>query len=145
MSIEKAHRSRPRTPPPGKYFGPPKQDKFSYPPCLTQLTKTPEDDPGGNVTPVFREQPLRVGSSSGEHVMQSTVASAEPHVSKTPLFDHSNIKLNHARNMPRQTEKSRSKLWMSRTISQDLTVNDEVLLKERLCAIGKRRLCLGRR
>lgn len=30
LSIEKARRSRPRTPTPGKYFGPPKRGKFSY-------------------------------------------------------------------------------------------------------------------
>jgi hypothetical protein len=29
LSIEKARRSRPRTPTPGKYFGPPKRGKFS--------------------------------------------------------------------------------------------------------------------
>lgn len=28
LSIEKARRSRPRTPTPGKYFGPPKRGKF---------------------------------------------------------------------------------------------------------------------
>jgi transformer-2 protein len=47
LSIEKARRSRPRTPTPGKYFGPPKRGKHSQPNCLTQLTKTPEDDPRG--------------------------------------------------------------------------------------------------
>lgn len=31
LSIEKARRSRPRTPTPGKYFGPPKRGKPSYP------------------------------------------------------------------------------------------------------------------
>lgn len=31
LSIEKARRSRPRTPTPGKYFGPPKRGKSSYP------------------------------------------------------------------------------------------------------------------
>jgi transformer-2 protein len=45
LSIEKARRSRPRTPTPGKYFGPPKRGKFPTTPYLTQLTKTPEDDP----------------------------------------------------------------------------------------------------
>lgn len=30
LSIEKARRSRPRTPTPGKYFGPPKRGKFSF-------------------------------------------------------------------------------------------------------------------
>jgi transformer-2 protein len=44
LSIEKARRSRPRTPTPGKYFGPPKRGKNSQSPCLTQLTKTLEDD-----------------------------------------------------------------------------------------------------
>ncbi|KAL8848435.1 MAG: hypothetical protein Q9221_006542 [Calogaya cf. arnoldii] len=32
LSIEKARRSRPRTPTPGKYFGPPKRDDFRGPP-----------------------------------------------------------------------------------------------------------------
>ena len=32
LSIEKARRSRPRTPTPGKYFGPPKRGKFSMAP-----------------------------------------------------------------------------------------------------------------
>lgn len=32
LSIEKARRARPRTPTPGKYFGPPKRGK-TYPPC----------------------------------------------------------------------------------------------------------------
>jgi len=45
LSIEKARRSRPRTPTPGKYFGPPKRGKQFLTPCFTQLTKTPEDDP----------------------------------------------------------------------------------------------------
>ena len=30
LSIEKARRSRPRTPTPGKYFGPPKRGKSNY-------------------------------------------------------------------------------------------------------------------
>jgi RNA recognition motif. (a.k.a. RRM, RBD, or RNP domain) len=34
LSIEKARRSRPRTPTPGKYFGPPKRGKF----CLTSAS-----------------------------------------------------------------------------------------------------------
>ncbi|PSS16870.1 hypothetical protein M430DRAFT_249662 [Amorphotheca resinae ATCC 22711] len=36
LSIEKARRSRPRTPTPGKYFGPPKRGKHSlFPVCYT--------------------------------------------------------------------------------------------------------------
>ena len=31
LSIEKARRARPRTPTPGKYFGPPKRGKFTAP------------------------------------------------------------------------------------------------------------------
>lgn len=31
LSIEKARRSRPRTPTPGKYFGPPKRGKYFTP------------------------------------------------------------------------------------------------------------------
>ena len=47
LSIEKARRSRPRTPTPGKYFGPPKRGKYLLTPCFTQLTKTSEDDARG--------------------------------------------------------------------------------------------------
>src|SRR6201995_4519602 len=45
LSIEKARRARPRTPTPGKYFGPPKRGKCSRSPSLIQFSKTPEDDP----------------------------------------------------------------------------------------------------
>ena len=45
LSIEKARRARPRTPTPGKYFGPPKRGKTpTKSPCLTQLTERVEDD-----------------------------------------------------------------------------------------------------
>lgn len=34
LSIEKARRARPRTPTPGKYFGPPKRGELAPPDCL---------------------------------------------------------------------------------------------------------------
>jgi RNA recognition motif-containing protein len=37
LSIEKARRSRPRTPTPGKYFGPPKRGKFSHLPLSSMF------------------------------------------------------------------------------------------------------------
>ena len=40
LSIEKARRSRPRTPTPGKYFGPPKRGKSFMFPVFYTLTKT---------------------------------------------------------------------------------------------------------
>jgi transformer-2 protein len=47
LSIEKARRSRPRTPTPGKYFGPPKRGMYkALPTSQNQLTH-PEDDPRG--------------------------------------------------------------------------------------------------
>ncbi|KAF2641708.1 RNA-binding domain-containing protein, partial [Massarina eburnea CBS 473.64] len=33
LSIEKARRARPRTPTPGKYYGPPKRGEFAFYPC----------------------------------------------------------------------------------------------------------------
>lgn len=48
LSIEKARRSRPRTPTPGKYFGPPKRGKYKYMHSLRQsLIMPPEDRRGG--------------------------------------------------------------------------------------------------
>ncbi|KAF8471867.1 hypothetical protein BDZ91DRAFT_790916 [Kalaharituber pfeilii] len=40
LSIEKARRNRPRTPTPGKYFGPPKRDDFRRAPLATHLMMT---------------------------------------------------------------------------------------------------------
>lgn len=65
LSIEKARRSRPRTPTPGKYFGPPKRGKLSIPHnfhaksnliyCLDDFRRGPPppryDDRGGRYPP----------------------------------------------------------------------------------------------
>jgi RNA recognition motif-containing protein len=40
LNIEKARRARPRTPTPGKYFGPPKRGKFSFSLLAHQCAKT---------------------------------------------------------------------------------------------------------
>jgi RNA recognition motif-containing protein len=40
LSIEKARRARPRTPTPGKYFGPPKRGQFSLPLVTSNLMLT---------------------------------------------------------------------------------------------------------
>jgi transformer-2 protein len=48
LSIEKARRARPRTPTPGKYFGPPKRGKFARSQLSFPLTNRTEDArPGG--------------------------------------------------------------------------------------------------
>ncbi len=46
LSIEKARRSRPRTPTPGKYFGPPKRGMLPLPSCFKHAL-TISDDPRG--------------------------------------------------------------------------------------------------
>lgn len=50
LSIEKARRSRPRTPTPGKYYGPPKRGKFVQSPKLT-LPLTSAEFRGGRGGP----------------------------------------------------------------------------------------------
>lgn len=47
LSIEKARRARPRTPTPGKYFGPPKRGKFSHIFSRLRLIRKLDDDMRG--------------------------------------------------------------------------------------------------
>ena len=56
LSIERARRSRPRTPTPGRYFGPPKRGMFRYPCTYGRVLTRSEDD---------RRPPRRGGYGGG--------------------------------------------------------------------------------